>query len=138
MTDGIGFPIDKVPVIGLRGAFRPVAGAVDRDREQGSKQTRGGSLLGETQGCPDLGPRVAAQFVVAADDQVRVVMTDLDRDPDAAPPPRAAQPETDPNGSPLHAGKRSGSRLGNDLGGGNSTGETSGRNPKRNCKQERC
>ena len=71
--------IDQILVIALRGAFGPVARAVDRDRQQGTQQTRGGSPLGEAQGRPDLGPGVAAQLVVGADDQIRVVMPDLER-----------------------------------------------------------
>ena len=89
MTDGVGFAVDQVLMIACRGAFRAVAGTVDGNRQQRPQQPGGGRLLGESQRCPDLGPGVAAQFVVGTHHQIRVVMTDLDRGPDAAAGHRA-------------------------------------------------
>ena len=136
MTDGIGFAVHEILVIALRGAFRPVAGAVDRHRQQGTQQTRGGRLLGEPQGGPDLGPGVAAQFVVGTDDQIRVVMTDLDRGSDRATAQGAAQPEAGADGHPLHTGQGSSRRLGRYLRGRDRASETSTGCPEHGRKHE--
>ena len=79
MADGIGLAEHQVPVIApVASPFGPVAGTVDGDRQQRAEHASGCRALGQTERRADLGPGVAAEFVVDTDDQVRVVVADLE------------------------------------------------------------
>ena len=83
-ANGIGLAVDEVLMIAHRSAFRSVADAIDRHGHQCPQQASSSRLLGETECRSDLYPGIASQFVVAADHQVRNVVSDLDRGSDTA------------------------------------------------------
>ena len=105
MTDRVSLTKDQVFVVPVsRCALGTVSRTVDRYGQQGPEQAVRCRSLRLPEHGPNLRPGIVTQLVVAADDEVRIVVADLERRRYAATKRSAFQPETQANRHPLHAG----------------------------------